>query len=116
MAKVKKLSEKTVKKTKNNTAKQTKQEDKPKLMARPVSKGAGGPQRKLPTKQEVRQTNNRLAQVIKVTEEIDKVKKSANTVYSNDREVVTSSVFKKTASVPPGGKAIEIDDITKFPM
>ena len=79
-------------------------------------KGAGI-QKKLPTKSEVRDVNKRLYELAESLHGSgSKPAKTADSLYSIQNEIVNESTFKKTKSVSPSGKSIELKDELQFPM
>lgn len=76
-------------------------------------KGAGQ-QKKLPTKNEVKEVNKRLYKLAETAEK--PVVKTADKVYSTENEIVNSSSFKNTKPTSPSGKIIELDNELTFPM
>ena len=79
-------------------------------------KGAGI-QKKLPTKSEVKDVNKRLYELAKESSGSGgNAVKTADSVYSIQNEIVNESTFKKTKTVSPSGKLIELKDELQFPM
>lgn len=66
----------------------------------------------MPSKEEVNSIKKHLSSVVKaVTDTNTKViQKSATDIYSNDKEIVLSSNFKKTKLIEPGGRSIDIGE------
>jgi len=65
----------------------------------------------MPPKEEVKLIRDHLNKVTKAASDYEKpIAKSASKIYDNSNEIVTSSVFKKTRSVAPSGKAQDIGE------
>lgn len=66
----------------------------------------------MPSKDEANQIKKHLFSVSKAAAETctKTVSNSASTIYSNDKKVVLSSMFKKTKLIEPKGKAIDIGE------
>lgn len=65
----------------------------------------------MPPKEEVKVIRDHLNRVTKAASDYEKpVAKAASRVYDNSNEIVTSSVFKKTKSIAPSGKACDIGE------
>ena len=79
-------------------------------------KKTAGVQKKLPTKSEVKNINKCLYKLAEESSGNKKVVKTADTVYSINNEIVNESVFKKSKTIPPSGKPIELKGELQFPI
>ena len=73
-----------------------------------------GIQKKLPTKNEVKGINKKLYDLSKTDFSAASIK-TANAVYSMNNEIVEESTFKKTKTVSPSCKSIELEGELQFP-